>query len=163
MYYVSRQLYWPDGDPVVEIAAGGLDYANPDMLCAQFAGEGETYVDPRDALEAAISIREAWKTFEHGRGSKVNPDEIRIECGFTGGYTLPFASYETDAELRAWAEKETESLPRCDWCGEIIEGESYWYESFDDEEFCSEFCAEERYADLFESPTRQNPNRRDQQ
>lgn len=152
-YYVSRQLYWPDGDPVVEIAAGGLNYANPDMLCAQFAGEGETYVDPRDALDAAISIRDGWKMFERGyKKSKINPDDIRIEHGFTAGYTMPFASHETDAELHAWAKKAAESLPRCARCGEIIEGEGYRFhdDPFEDR-FCSEFCAEERSRELFES------------
>ena len=32
-YFVSRQSYWGEEEPlVVEIAHGGLDYANADML-----------------------------------------------------------------------------------------------------------------------------------
>jgi hypothetical protein len=39
-YFVSRQRNWPDGDCLVEIAAGGRDYANPGMLAPKFPGEG---------------------------------------------------------------------------------------------------------------------------
>jgi hypothetical protein len=151
-YYVSRQLYWPDGDPVVEIAAGGLDYANPDMLCTRFAGEGETYTDPRDALAAAISIRDEWQAHERRRKeSRINPDDIRIEHGFTAGFTMPFMSHDEDAELLAWAEKEAESLPRCDRCGEIIEGNPIriWGDLLE-ERFCADYCAEQRYMELCE-------------
>lgn len=91
-YFVSRQMYWPFGDKVIEIAEGGVDYANPDMLVVGFPelGEGVEYDDPREALEAAFRIRDAWP------GS-------RIEVGCTHGYTMPFEEHPSDEELREWA------------------------------------------------------------
>ena len=64
MYFVSRQCYWgvePDEQNVVEIASGGRDYSNPDMLVEKYAGEGQEYSDPREALEVALSIAKQWK------------------------------------------------------------------------------------------------------
>ena len=45
-YVVSRQIYWPDGEHVVEVAVGGLDYAGAD--CIEIVG---IYDDPREAVE----------------------------------------------------------------------------------------------------------------
>jgi hypothetical protein len=146
-YFVSRQMYWPDGDAVVEIAVGGSDVSGCDMLVAKYAGEGEEYADPREALQAAVDIREAWKQDARKREngewiSEVNADEIRIEAGsgmdVQGGYDFP-----ENEELRSWAEKELERLPKCDRCGEIIEDKkkvTLW--DYDDSAFCCEGCAE---------------------
>lgn len=79
-WFVRRQMYWPDGQLCVEIAAGGLDYSNPDMLVEKYqgAGEGQEYEDPEEAAEAAIEIHKLW--------SRDCPDEeIHIAHGFTGG------------------------------------------------------------------------------
>jgi len=61
-YYVSRQNYYYSQLLIVEIAAGGLDYSGADMLVAEYKnlGEGEEYIDPRKAVEAAIAIARAW-------------------------------------------------------------------------------------------------------
>lgn len=101
-WFVSRQAYWgmePDKQNVVEIAAGGLDYANPDMLAAKYPGEGREYTSAREAVEAALSIRDAWR---RDAPHKV----ITVARGFTGGCTMPFEADEDDAALRAWAEKQ---------------------------------------------------------
>ena len=121
-YYVSRQCYWPDGDLVVEIAGGGLDYANADMLTTLWpaSGEGQEYDDPRAALQAAIQVRHLWQMVE--------PDEtVRIEVGFTGGYTMPFCEYPNDEYLVEWAKQEYDSLPKCDRCGDLLDGDNYYY------------------------------------
>jgi hypothetical protein len=140
-WFVSRQKYWPDGDLVVEIASGGRDYANPDMLSPKYAGEGEEYNDPREALDVALEIRDAWISD--------CKEEVRVEHGFTGGATMPFCSEPDDSELREWASAAYEKLPKCDRCGELIEGYGYGPPDFDpDLRFCREYCAEKYYADI---------------
>ena len=139
--YVSRQCYFGVEDPnTVEIASGGLDYANPDMLVSKYPGEGETYTNPVEAVEAAIEIAKAWK--------RDCPNlKINIASGYTGGNTMPFEP-STRKELRDWAKKLYETLPKCSHCGELIEGESYSLADYPDEKFCREYCAEEFYAEM---------------
>ena len=142
-WFVSRQLYWPDGDTVVEIAKGGLDYANADMLSDENnriygkLGCDQEYKDPREALEAAIKIRDEWLV-------QSPRSDIRIEHGFTGGNTMPFTSYPTDEELKEWAEKEWQSLEKCAYCGKVLP-DMYYHLLYDDPDikYCSEYCADE--------------------
>lgn len=138
-YTITRQRQWPSGDQVVEVSAGTLDYANPDMLVCKFArlGEGETFVSPVLAVEAAIAICEAWR--------KDGCPEAQIGHGATGGMTMPFDAC-TYGEARAWAAKREEKLPRCDRCGELLGRERYTVPELDDQLFCREFCAERAYA-----------------
>ena len=97
-WFVSRQCYWGSDEEdqyAVEIAYGGQDYANPDMLVPKYAGEGEEYHDPRAALTAARSILAAWVVVE---------PLAHIEVGATGGNTIPFEDHPSDEELDAWAQ-----------------------------------------------------------
>jgi len=138
-YYVSRQRQWPDGDLMVEVAVGGLDYANPGMLAEKFPqwGEGREFTDPREAANAAVSVWEVWK--------QTSPTtEIGIGHGATGGMTMPFSDCGADA-LAEWAEAAYEALPKCAECGELLGAETYTHESADDDRFCREYCAEENY------------------
>lgn len=140
MWFVSRQSYWgvePEDQYCVEIAAGGMDNANPDMLVAKYEGEGEEYADPREAVEAALKVRDAWKANRPG-------DVINVAHGDTCGMTLPFEG-DTDEALKQWAEKKYESLPKCDECGEIIGKDSHKLWEYPDFEFCREYCAERWY------------------
>lgn len=136
MYYVSRQKYWGvdiDDCNTVEIALGGLDYANPDMLVAKYSGEGQSYSDPREAVTVAITIAEQWK--------KDCPNlSINIASGYTGGNTMPFES-STIKELEEWAERVYKSLPKC-YCGCLIEGGGYVVNDDPDTRYCSEYCSE---------------------
>ncbi len=100
-YTVTRQLQWPEGIPVIEISAGGLDYTNPDALSAKYPGEFETYDDPVEAVEAAISICRAWR--------KDGKKEAKVGYGATGGMTLPFEPC-TFQEARQWAKRRQEIL-----------------------------------------------------
>ncbi len=143
-WFVSRQCYFPDGDLVVEIAGGGLDFSNPDMLGVIFPelGEGIEYTDPREALKAALAIRDAWNIcLEKGR----EEDRCRVEHGYTGGYTMPFHSEPTDEELQEWADKEWESLPKCEKCGDLMPESGEHYALFPEDEwrYCSQVCLEE--------------------
>ena len=131
-YFVSRQKYWPHGDLVVEVATGGRDYSNPDMLVPKFPGEASEHHDPREAVSVAIRIADAWKV-ESGR------TDIEVRTGYTHGFTAPFenGSYE---DARQWAQKQYEQLEKCEACGSLIEDD--WYtDSFGEGKFCSEWCA----------------------
>lgn len=136
-YTVTRQLQWPDGTPVVEVSQGGLDYTNPDALVAKFPGEFATYDDPREAVETAIAICRAWR--RDGRPG------ARVGVGATGGMTMPFdpCSFQ---QARCWAKKEFQTRPKCDRCGELLPQRHYTCPELDDQRFCSEYCAEETYA-----------------
>ncbi len=100
-YTVTRQLQWPDGRAVVEISAGGRDYTNPDALSPRYPGEFETFDDPVEAVETAISICRAWR--------KDGKKDARVGHGATGGMTLPFDRC-TFQEARQWAKKRQEKL-----------------------------------------------------
>lgn len=135
-YYVSRQRYWPEGNLMVEIAMGGLDMANPDMMITKFSslGEGKEYRDPIKAVEAGIRILNAWR--------EANPEEeINIGYGFTAGNTIPFEP-STIEELEAWAQKKYDEAPKCMCCGELEEL-NFTHDLGGD--FCSQYCAEKDY------------------
>lgn len=141
-WFVSRQDYWGmcEGDgTIVEVASGGIDYANPDMLVAKWPelGEGKEFTDPREAVEAAIAICEQWKKTDHN---------AHVAMGATGGNTLYFEWEEYDA-LRKRAEELYEKLPKCDECGGLMGNETFThdYAIGTDEKFCREYCAEEAY------------------
>lgn len=138
MWTVSRQCQHPEGDLIVEISQGGIDFCNPDAFSPMFDGELKEYSDPREAVETAIAIAEQWqKTIK-------DKDEIFIGRGATGGMTMPFdgepLTEETFASLRAHAEDIYEKLPKCDNCGGLIGKEKYHLEILD-HTACSEFCA----------------------
>lgn len=156
MWFVSRQMYWgvdPEDANVVEIAAGGRDYANPDMLCAKYDGEGKEYEDPREAAEAALEIAKLWR--------RDAPDNIiSVAYGSTGGFTLPFEPERDDTyfdaekgvevideehtaekKLRQWAEETYDKLPKCDLCGKLLP-EEYFIDESGEFKFCREYCAE---------------------
>lgn len=106
-WFVSRQVYWPDGDMIVEVAQGGSDYANADMLVPIYDGEGEEYNSALEAVEAAIMTRDAWRKDYKGHGD----EPIEIGVGFTMGMSLPFSPTDkTDDELRAWGQERDEQF-----------------------------------------------------
>jgi len=144
-YCITRQKQWPDGNLVVEVNEGGLDFANPDALVAKYKGEMTEFEDPREAVEFAIKIQEAW--------AKDSMEKIAIGYGNTLGFTSPFSPSEKK-EIEAWAEKEFEALPKCPECQEIMESPDEWFEAGvydiennqfwsdeDGEKYCSESCA----------------------
>lgn len=133
---------------MVELAGGGLDYANPDMLCSMWPehGEGKEYEDPREALKAAILVRDAWITSLLDQGKLVlsnaedeDDGRPRVETGHTMGFTMPFCSYPADEELAEWAEKRYAELVKCSHCETILPDEYMQrahYEDDDDPKFC---------------------------
>lgn len=144
-WFVSRQSYWGmcEGDgTIVEVASGGSDYANPDMLGAKWPhlGEGKEFNDPREAVEAAIAICEEWK--------KTDPN-AHVAMGATGGMTLYFEWQEYDV-LRQKAEDIYSKLPKCAECADLLGDETYSHEYADDDKFCREYCAEKNHGKYLE-------------
>lgn len=141
-WFVSRQHYWgvEEGeDLVVEIAYGGVDYANPDMLSDPGnvyykLGSGQEYTDPREALAAALAVREEWR-------KRMPEDTIRIETGCTSGNTIPFMGFPDDDDLKKWADDSWETLPKCDVCGGVRHETYHLAEDPFGSAFCSENCA----------------------
>jgi len=82
-YVVTRQIQWPEGIKMVEISKGGINYVNPDALSPIYDMEFEEINDPREAVDIAIEIKEAWKKRE-------TKDKITIGVGCTGGFAMPF-------------------------------------------------------------------------
>lgn len=144
MYTVTRQMQWPEGNPVVEISSGGIDYCNPDALVAKYEGEFCEYDDPREAVKVAVGIVRGWR--------KDGEKRAMLGIGATGGMTMPFDT-STFKEASEWAEKRYVSLKKCPCCNEILkEKQELWSSGFitkngdflsDDEYiYCSERCAE---------------------
>lgn len=148
-FYVSRQVHWPDGDHMVEIAQGGLDYSNPGMLTPHRAlkplGEGREYVDPVEAVEAAIAVRKGWIELLTASGNEV--PEVGLGMGFTGGNTMPFSD-TTEETLLKRAEELRDKLPKCSRCGDLLGSPHFTLpdDPFDDK-FCSPECAEREAED----------------
>jgi len=133
-YTITRQLQWPDGTKIVEISEGGLDYTNPDALCSKYSGEFQEFVDPIEAVEAAINIYESWKNDDQ-------EEDICIGYGCTLGYTMPFEASEVE-EIKHWAEEEHKKIPTCSNCGELINPDIDYIVDEWDNPFCSEQCIE---------------------
>lgn len=152
-YFVSRQQYWGVEEKdcnIVEIASGGLDYANADMLVSKYKhlGEGQEFDDPREAVEAALKIQEQWK--------KDSPDkEINIAHGFTGGNTIPFEP-ESSENLKQWADKIYEELPKCGECGNVLGKDTYYHDYSNDDRYCSRYCAEQNYSNIIEEDIKED-------
>jgi len=140
MWTVTRQCQWPDGDLVVEVSEGGLDYTNPGALCARYEGEFETFDSKVEAVTTAIKIAKAWQID--------SPDEeIEIATGGTMGFTMPFPGEPLNDEIFAGmlqeAQEVDDALPKCDHCATIL-GRDKWKNensSWSGCVFCSENCA----------------------
>jgi len=131
-FFVSRQIYWLENTPVVEVAEGGLDYANPDMLVEKYPGERAEFNDPVEAVKTAIDICRLWR-----RDGEKN---AKVAIGFTGGNTIPFEPVSFKEALKI-AKKIAEKLPKCGYCGDFIDPDEP-LELDTGEVFCSEYCFE---------------------
>ena len=142
MYCITRQAYWPEGNLVVEIVSGGIDFTNPDALVEKYEGEFKEFTDPREAVKVAISIFEKWRADEPG-------EEISIAYGNTGGYTMPFEPFEIE-DVKSWGEGEYKSLPKCSRCGGIIrDNEAIVISESPEEKYCSEYCADKSWQEMY--------------
>ena len=143
LFFVSRQCYWgvdPSERNVVEVAQGGCDYANADMLVIEHSnlGEGETFKGMTPAVEAAIKVAEAWK--------KEQPElTISVVAGCTMGFTMPFVGTDHAGDTQKLLEEAKEfdeKLPKCSICGEIDELTYFLVDDPMGEKYCSSNCAE---------------------
>ena len=147
-FFVSRQNYWgadEHGRYCVEIAEGGVNCANADMLVEKYTGECREYDDPREAVNIAIAIANAW--------AKDEPSiRINIGEGFTMGMTMPFEGQPKET-LIDWANELWDEISKCPHCVQIIKAnDEYWQAGTwfrggftpndDGEKYCSENHAE---------------------
>jgi hypothetical protein len=143
LYFVSRQAYWgvePEDAYIVEVAIGGCDYANADMLTCRWPslGEGREFSNPIEAVDAAIEICNAWR--------KDGCITAHVGYGATGGGTMPFDPLSYD-NARTLAQAAYDKLPKCDQCGELLGKETFTHPwAMNDEKYCREYCAEKAYA-----------------
>lgn len=144
MYFVSRQIVWPEGNKVVEVVSPGLDHAGPGMLTEKFKnlGEGQEFASPVEAFEAANQVRNAWRRLTDPDDPE---DDVTIEfMGETG----------TDEELGAKAEALEAKLPKCDQCGDVLPAKSKQYRDYESGAvYCSRECAD-RAAEFEEAEQR---------
>ncbi len=137
LYAVTRQCQWPDGDCFVQISRGGLNYIDPNVLSPRYAGEFETYHDPRKAAEAAIHICLAWR--------KDGQIDANIEFAFV--YHLKaYCKPVTFQEVEEWAREEYKKLPKCEGCGELLPKNYYALSNSHNTKFCAKDCAAHHYA-----------------
>jgi len=151
-WVITRQSYSSMGEDALVVEVCGTpgetrysidNYSNPGALVAKYAGEFETFIDPREAAKTAVEIRKAW--------AKDSGKRITIREGFTGGSTCPFdepAHGNGVKDILAWAEETYKDMPKCPECGEIMGKEKWKPTEFyveDDEACCSERCCEKRH------------------
>lgn len=138
---VTKQFSWPDGNLIVEISSGGIDFCNPDALWQKYPGEFEDFEDPREAVETAIKIAKYWQ-------SDLPDETIYIGRGATGGMTMPFDPLPLEEGvflgLRQWADERYAKLPKCDECWGILPEDPHkcWKIHTWPELFCSECCCD---------------------
>lgn len=129
-YYVTRQAYYYS-ECAVEIAPGEtIDVTGCDTLMERWPelGEGTKFINPRDAVKAAIKISRAWN----------KPIAINNWRGWGGEGEV----IESPFDLLLWVHQQEERMVRCDRCGNTVHEENAHYLSEFDSIFCSEYCAE---------------------
>jgi hypothetical protein len=141
-FYVTRQSnYYDEGAYSVEIARE-LDYAGPGALVQKYPGEFEEYNDPREAAEAAIRIARAWRA---DKGLIDVPYEL-FTLAMNDMVYATVNDAMTSGELREWAQRVYDNMPKCRHCGDIVNSRALWYpmDFVGEEEFacCSENCAD---------------------
>jgi hypothetical protein len=137
-YFVSRQMYWPAGLHVVEVAVGGPGAAGVDMIAPRWPrlGEGKEYVDPRVSVEAARLILEAWTDL-----LRPNAGVAEVRCGTPKELDSPCP------DPKAWGAAEYARHPVCTLCHIPLKGEKLTHLYGDQADlFCSQACVDE---DLF--------------
>lgn len=180
-YHIFRQHNWPNGDYTVEISLG-IDSASPDVIGTvgqtrkfkyQDLGEGQSFLDPRDAVEAAIKIRNQWQNDHHpiteetlcgcGCAKAIHcaddgscmgenctcdsfglPDE-RDEIMVNGCFGDAFDE-AADQDLRQQATRAWGMMDQCWHCQETIEeGTTFRHYEVEEGTFCNEDCANKWY------------------
>jgi hypothetical protein len=141
-YFVSRQHYWHSGQRAVEIAQGGIESASPDMLVEKYRnlGEGDEFVDPREAVKAALAIANKWREVEFGV-KLVFGQNLDLVCADPVSYN------EAKRTFPKIAQRLYDAAPKCARCGELIE--ECFHVADLDEDFCSENHAQLAYEEVF--------------
>jgi hypothetical protein len=139
VFYVSRQSYFYDeGAYGVEVATK-LDYVSPGELGPMYGDAIAAYEDPREAATAAIELAKRWR-------GEVGAVRLPGACFTIANNALVYptvADAMNAREVRAWACRRWEGMPKCERCGDV-EGVREWRSTNTDETVvaCGESCAE---------------------
>lgn len=129
-YFVSRQRYalCEPCERAVEIAFSNdnhapYEHSSAEMLQPVFksAGEGETFRYPRDAVAAALRVRDAWLKHQ----PEAEGDGIKLTVTTGGGMFAPEA-FADETEAIAWAEGRYNGRPPREKPKADPEAEAQW-------------------------------------
>jgi len=141
-WFVSRQMYYFSGKKVVEITEGKFP---TNLLKNRFDGESKEYVNPLEAAEIAIQIKNAWNKM----GGNCAGIAIGHRSDLYSEIATEFAVLESDELVLAWGKEAKEKLPKCDYCSSILGDKSIKNEIIPNEVFCSIQCFLKRANQLF--------------
>lgn len=74
---------------------------------------------------------------------------------FCEGEPIDINNHEDIEELKKEVQKHYESLPKCDYCNELIDEKEYFVNpdsEYTEDKFCSEFHAEKAYLEGYTLP-----------
>jgi hypothetical protein len=88
-------------------------------------------------VETAIAIVRGWR-------KDTRDERVYLGIGATLGFTMPFDPISFRA-ARKWAKQTYLAAPKCPQCGKLLPAKQERFRAFEieDEEFCSENCAEQ--------------------
>lgn len=144
-FYVHRIHRWPDGAFLVEVSEG-RDSADPGVLTTRYRnlGEGDAFFNPRNAATAAVRIMKQWQKDDP---VKFSDNMVTLSAiGLIGELGVP-AEEMSALELFKWAKRQYALMPRCGRCGDPFRSDERYtiYDSYDEEGFCTDYCAETAY------------------
>ena len=127
-WYTARTRPWPDAIPTVQVA-DDYEKFDPGLLAdgwgddrSEYARLTDEYDDPRDAVAAAVQMRDLWQT-------ELGASEVVVLSIAPGPEWVPSESSEED--LAAWSERIWDSLPVCEHCGHKGSMSKYEYDGLD--------------------------------
>lgn len=139
-WIVSRSTPWPDGTPTVEIATD-VDHLDPSLFWEENGTEYHDltacgYDDPREAVRAAIRVRNMWQKEREQAGEK---DDVVI--GWANPFYPTTADPKTEEELISRANELWEAMPVCQHCGVKGVMSKYDDDAWGSFHACDEGCA----------------------
>ena len=112
------------------------------MLISKYPFEGEKLLDPHEVIQNVIKIAGAWK--KDMRAGKAKRGRIQIVIGSPGISGMEATDSVGKIELQSWADKVSETLPRCALHNDVIDiGDRDVVFDRDSEEY---FCCENAYS-----------------
>jgi hypothetical protein len=95
--------------------------------------ENGSYSSPFVAVQQALSERRTWKA----------ENKARIRFLIDG-------KIMTTQQMEQWQREEYQSLPKCQTCAQILDGEVHTHQLCGDSLFCGKVCADQAYFEKLE-------------